>query len=308
MNQKKQKKNNNSSKKGKIGAFVNKAKDHPVIIILSALFTIITITASITAILTYAKNNSSLSIDYISSESNIDKNAENIRFGIHNYSEDAKEITSLKICIVDYRDDKTNNFILYCQDVEQGIALKIYNSGWCDLFNVSFSIAQDSAFYHNLKNKKQFDSTVSVLKHGEIYDLGELSVDDLYDKTNNSPVEIVCKESNDNKIYKASCVYQYNSYSDKLVNPGKGGPTEIYNLCYCIDSKLGVHTYEYPVTYTCPANGYEELKLSLSADRSCHLRYSIEFYANGKMIKKTEEKGTHIQIDSRFGPPIKNSE
>ena len=298
----------NIHRKHKFSSFIKNLKNKPVFILTSGLIILIGATVSITQIITFFKNNSDIKINYIDSKTSLSNDMEIIRFGVHNYSEDAKEITKANVYVLDYRDDNTNDFISYCATNQEGVSINIYNSGWSDLSNVSFSIPLDSDFCKNLKDSTKYNCAFSTLKHGQVYELGTLTINDLINKTEVFPIEIDCTISKDNSIYKSSCQYQYNSYLDKLIDPGKGGGTEKYDINYCIDTSKGIYVHELPVTYTCPKNEYEEIYFSLSANRSCHFRYSIEFYAQDKMIYKTEEKGVNIKINSRFGSPIKNTE
>lgn len=290
--------------KSKIKSYIINSNRNPVFIIIHWLFTfialIITITNTTLEIYSYNKNLSDIKINCISSTVSSSNEIEIIRFGVHNYSEDAKEITKAKIHILNYRDDNTNTFFSCCKEFQDGVSIIISNSGWCDLSDVHVSISQNSDFYNNLKDKTKFIQTFSALKHGEEYELGILTTDDLLDKTKNAPIIIDCRVPKDNKIYKTSCSYEYNQYLDKISILGKGGVTEKYDIEYCIDTSLGVGSYEIPIEYNCPPNGYEEINFSLSANRSCHIRYSIEFYAQDNMIFKTNEKATNFIIDSRF--------
>lgn len=290
--------------KNKIKSFIINSNRNPVFIVIHWLFTlialIVTITNATLGISKYNKDLSGIIVNCISSTVSSSNDMEIIRFGVHNYSEDAKEITKAKIHILNYRDDNTNIFVSECKAVQEGVSIIIYNSGWCDLSDVKFSVSKDSDFYNNLKDKTKFNQTFSTLKHGEEYELGILTTDDLLNITKESPIIINCNVLQDNNKYETSCSYEYNQYLDKLTISGKGGGTEKYDIEYCVDTSLGVNSYEIPVEYSCPPNGYEEINFSLSANRSCHIRYSIEFYAQDNMIFKTDEKTTNFKINSRF--------
>lgn len=294
-----------------ISSMIINANKKPFIIIIHWLFTLISVIGivitGVIQVFDHNKNLSDIKVTCISSTMSPSKEMENIRFGVHNYSEDAKELTKAKLYISKYRDDNTNEFVSYCKTVQEGVSVIIYNSGWRDLSDITFSISKDSDFSNNLKDKSKFTHSIKNLKHGEECELGVLTTEDLFDKTKESPIVINCTIPKDNDIYESSCQYHYDQYSDKLIVLGKGSGPEKYDINYCIDTSLEVCSYEIPISYYCPPNGYEEINFSLSADRSCHIRYYIEFYVLDKIVFKTDEKGTNIKIDSKYGSPIKNT-
>ncbi len=245
----------------------------------------------------FIKQNSDLKIELIDSGINNQYGEEVLRLGINNHSEDAKKITKAILNISDIREDNDSyNFNILCENNDNGITISVYNDGWSDLSNVSFSVPTISDFYSNLWEPEKYNKIYNVIKPGKSYALGTLTANDLKDKTRETKIEILCKVGGTNSIIYGH--YTYDKNLDEVKLPGSGGPTETYLVDCCIDTRNGAYKYEIPVEYTCDAHFYEEIRFIFSANRSCHVKYSLELYSNNKRLFKTQEKGTHIKVNS----------
>lgn len=245
----------------------------------------------------FFKQNSDLKIELIESGINNQYAEEVLRLGINNHSEDAKKITKAILNISDIREDNDSyNFNILCENDDNGITISVYNDGWSDIFDVSFSVPIISDFYSNLWHPEKYNKTFKVIKPGKRYVLGSLTANDLKDKTRETKIEFSCKTGQANSnIYGH---YTYDKHLDKVRLPGVGGPTETYLVDCFIDTRNGAYKYEIPVEYTCDAHFYEEIRFIFSANRSCHVKYSLELYSNNKCLFKTQEKGTYIRVNS----------
>jgi len=123
-----------------------------------------------------------------------------------------------------------------------------------------------------------------------------ITVSNFIKQNSDLKIEILCNAGEFNSVIYN--YYEYDEYSDKIKLNGVGGPTETYLADCCIDTGNGACEYEIPFEFTCEAHFYEEIRFIFTANRSCHVKYSLELYSNKKCLFKTQEKGTHIKVSS----------
>lgn len=230
-----------------------------------------------------------------------------IRLGVFNKSNDAKPITKAVLKVTEIEELSSINMNIVRIEEDENILLKVYNSGWDTINNITFMVTPDSDFYNKLLYPEIFSKHFSIMNPGQLYDLFTLTKDDLKDDTilsdfYNYNFDYVLSNS-DLPIPCSKITYSYNEYFDTIIIPGKGGGTETYPLACLIDTNKGINDYVITMAYTCNAHQYEEIKMLLTANRSCKVTYCIEFYSNDKCLFRSEAEEINIEIDSHNGPP-----
>lgn len=254
-------------------------------------------------------SNSDLEIDLIESKYYGSLSGEQeVRLGVLNKTNDAKPITKALLKVTEIEEVSSINMNIVRIAEGDTVFLKVYNSGWETLNNISFMVTPDSDFYNVLLNPHKFRKQLSIMNPGQLYDLFTITKDELKNDTllldfqYNYNIDYML-ENNTSPISCSEITYAYNEAFDTIIIPGKGGGTETYPLSCCIETQNGIHDYELPIAYTCNAHHYEEIKLILTANKSCKITYSIEFYSNEKCLFKSPAAEIEIKIDSHNGPP-----
>lgn len=210
--------------------------------------------------------------------------------------------------VLDIRNDNSPNINVLVTQSDDDIIAKAYNGGWTDLNHISFSVLPGSEFYDILKVPENFNKDFDVFEYGQLYELGVLKIDDVkVEETGILPeFKFTYKMENESESFdcmNSSPLYMYNKESGKFSLAPMGGPPEYYPIGYYINVENGIFDYEIPLFYSCEAHSYEEIGFWFSANKSCHVRYSLELYSNDKLLFKTKEKGINIRINSYYGPP-----
>ncbi len=150
-------------------------------------------------------------------------NKDYIRIGADNQSDDYRYLTKAVINVTGLRTDDTPYIGSISTLSKTGVEINIYNTGWCDLKNVTIESDPDANSYQNLKHPERFKLDLDVMEHGQLYVVGELSFDELKGENNNGAVGLRCKVKGESDYYRTVCTYSYNPVDGKLYPLGKGG-------------------------------------------------------------------------------------
>lgn len=274
-----------------------KVKNHMVyIIVFLILIPFINVSVSVYSCI---KSVSSLELSLLEGPVQRLNSSDFYRIGADNRSDDYKYLTKGVVTVTQIRNDDEPHIGLYTKNNDnKGMTLKIYNAGWCDLNDVTIEVDPEMESTQNLLHPEKFSLTLDTMRYGQYYELGELTAADIKDKENLNKIEFLCKVDGGTECYTVWCNYIYNSSSDSISTSGKGDYTDIFDFSYCIERDKGIGKYEFPIEYSCPAHKYEEIKLSITADKSCYVSYYIELYSKDTPKLTTEERGTYLYIPS----------
>lgn len=257
----------------------------------------------------FCKDNFHLQVKLIETGNSLDR--EYLRLGIRNPSEDAKELTKIVLRVLDYQDDDSVQLSTFSTSSMGNIEIFVYNRGWTDLKNVYFSILPDYDWYLDLKNPERHSMFFDIMRHGEIYQIATLTVNDFTDafkdKPQGSQIEYNGRIGTAMEYPLVDDRILYDKESNRLRFRGRGDGAKTFPINCCINSEdcslNRKFDYEIPIAYCCDPGDYEEIHFTFSANRSCHVKYSLEVYANKKCLLKTPPKETDLEIDSHDGPP-----
>ena len=270
--------------------------------VIKVIAFLVAVISPVFVIVNYHKNTSDLKVELVEAKQEYANTSEIATFNVNNISEDDKIINRAVVKILECRKDE--EIVLRAEGVlnDTDLSIIVYNAGWSDIQDISFSLNSSNDFYNNVKNPDMFKRTYTDFEYGRGYELCTLTVEDLYAPKTYETILIDCHIKGEPDTIQVQCSYMYESSIDRFVMGGKGGVIDPLEKDCCIEVSKGPSSYEVPINYEYDKHGTGQIKLHLTADQSCSFRYVIQIYSGRDKIYQTPPRGTTIKIAS-YSPP-----